>query len=344
MASEEGDVRVEGSVTTISWIPAQAGDGAAPAGFRLGIARSDATPPSELGPDIDATLDALGDRYRFANHLRAFAEFDADGEVSRYGEQGSGRLGHHAVTEGVELAIGSIPMPERRGEPVVGPGWVRFHQTWGGRTVSSMTRATRRPPFVRHYAPVAWTTLELTLHADGRVEGVLAGASPFPRHWVYDTDGHLDATSAMTDWKDWADSAIGAHTPWGDEDSPAFVTAVESALERELAEMLVRDTVRPVVRRLHAGEVLTRQGDPGTDLYIILDGVLMVSVDGADVVELGPGAVLGERAVLQGGRRAATVTAVSRANVMVVPAERVDRDRLVGLAAVHRRELPLRSR
>ena len=128
-------MRVEGSVTTISWIPAQAGDGAAPAGFRLGIARSDARPPSELGPDIDATLDALGDHYRFANHLRAFAEFDADGEVSRYGEQGSGRLGHHAVTEGAQLAIGSIPMPERRGEPVVGPGWVRFHQTWGGRTV-----------------------------------------------------------------------------------------------------------------------------------------------------------------------------------------------------------------
>jgi Cyclic nucleotide-binding domain len=235
-------------------------------------------------------------------------------------------------------------MPERRGEPVVGPGWVRFAQTWGGRTALNMAKATLRPPFVRFDAPVAWTTLELTLHADGRVDGRLAGASPFPRHWVYDADGRLDATSAITDWKGWAGSAIGVHTPWGEEDSPAFVTAVESALERELAEMLLRDTARPAVRRLRAGEVLTRQGDPGDELYIIVDGVLVVSVDGTEVVELGPGAVLGERAVLQGGLRTATLTAGTPAKVMIVPAERVDRDRLAGLAASHRRELPLRHR
>jgi hypothetical protein len=337
-------VRVEGSVTTISWVPAEAVERDARAGFRLGTSRADPTPPADLGPDIDATLDALVDRYRFANHLWGFAEFDDDGEARRYGEQGSGRLAHRPVREGVELAIGTIPMPARRGEPVVGPGWVRFQQTWGGRTASNMAKATLRPPFVRFNAPVAWTTLELTLHADGRVDGQLTGASPFPRHWVYDTDGHLNATSAITDWKGWAGSAIGVHTPWGDEDSPAFVTAVESALERELAEMLLRDTRRPAVRRLQAGEVLTRQGDPGDELYIIVDGVLVVSVDGDEVVELGPGTVLGERAVLEGGRRTGTLTARTRAKVMVVPAERVDRDRLAGLAVSHRRELPLRSR
>jgi CRP-like cAMP-binding protein len=60
-------------------------------------------------------------------------------------------------------------------------------------------------------------------------------------------------------------------------------------------------------------------------------------------VELGPGTVLGERAVLQGGRRTATLTTRTRAKVMVMPADRVDRDRLAGLALSHRRELPLRS-
>ena len=242
------------------------------------------------------------------------------------------------------MSIRTIPMPERRGEPVIGPGWVRFDQTWGGRTASNIAKATLRPPFVRFDAPVAWTTLELTLHVDGRVDGRLMGASPFPRHWVYDTDGRLDATSGITDWKAWTGTAIGNHTPWGEEDSPAFVTAAQSALERELAEMLLRDTARPAVRRLHTGEVLTRQGDPGDELYVILDGVLVVSVDGIDVVELGPGAVLGERAVLQHGRRTATLTAGTPAKVMVVPADRVDRERLAGLAASHRRELPLRHR
>jgi CRP-like cAMP-binding protein len=54
--------------------------------------------------------------------------------------------------------------------------------------------------------------------------------------------------------------------------------------------------------------------------------------------------VLGERAVLQGGRRTATLTAGTPAKVMAVPAERVDRGRLAGLAASHRRELPPRGR
>ena len=90
--------------------------------------------------------------------------------------------------------------------------------------------------------------------------------------------------------------------------------------------------------------MLTRQGDPGDELYIIVDGVLVVIVDGVEVVELGPGTVLGERAILQGGRRAATLTAATPAKVMVVPAEGIDRDRLAGLAASHRRDLPLRHR
>jgi hypothetical protein len=337
-------VRVEGSVTAISWVPADAVERDARARLRLGTSRPDEAPPADLGPDIDATLDAVADRYRFANHLWGFAEFDDDGEVRRYGEQGSGRLGQPTVGDGVEMAIGTIPMPERRGEPVIGPGWVRFDQTWGGRTAASIAKATRRPPFVRFEAPVAWTTLQLTLHVDGRVDGRLVGASAFPRHWVYDTDGRLDATSAITDWKGWSGTAVGNHTPWGEQDSPPFVTAAQSALERELAEMLVHGTARPAVRRLRSGEVLTRQGDPGDDLYIILDGMLVVSVDGVEVVELGPGAVLGERAILQGGRRTGTLTAGTPAKVMVVPADRVDHQRLAGLAASHRRELPRRDR
>jgi len=338
-------VRVEGSVTAISWIPAKAVD-QTKTGFRLGTTRADRAPPQELGTDVDATLDELsrGDRFRFANHLRAFAEFDDKGEVVRYGQGGSGRLGHTTRRDGLEIAVGAVALPERRGEPVVGPGWVRFDQTWGGRTAAAMARATRRPPFVRFQAPVAWTTLELILHADGQIVGRLAGASPFPRHWVYDADGRLDATTVTTDWKVWAESAVGTHTPWGEEDSPAFVTAVESSLERELAGILLRGTPRPAARRLRAGEVLTRQGDPGDELYLLVDGVLVVDVDGTEVVELGPGAVLGERAVLHGGRRTATLTAATRAKVLVVPADRVDRDRLEGLAGAHRRDLPLRSR
>ena len=40
----------------------------------------------------------------------------------------------------------------------------------GGRTGVPMPRKVRRPPFVQWSAPLAWTTLSLTVHADGRVE------------------------------------------------------------------------------------------------------------------------------------------------------------------------------
>ena len=48
--------------------------------------------------------------------------------------------------------------------------------------------------------------------------------------------------------------------------------------------------------------MLMRQGDPGEELFLLLDGILRVEVDGKAVADLGPGAVLGERPA--GGRPA----------------------------------------
>ena len=333
--------RIEGSVTTISWIPSEAVEGAFKAGFKLGVSHYDPAPPDDLGPDIDAALDGLvaTDRLRFANHLRAWAEFDDDGGVLAYGHLGGGKLGATNVHIGTDVCLGASAMPERRGEPETGPGWVRFTQTNGGRTGAPMPRPVRRPPFVQFKSPVAWTTLELTLHADGRVEGRLTGASPFPRHWVYDAAGTLTAKSANTDWKGWAGNAFGKHTPWGDEDSPAFVTAAETALDRDLSGLVMRGVNKPEVRKLRAGEVLTHQGDVGGELFLLLDGVLVVDVDGTERAEVGPGAVLGERAAIERGLRTSTLTARTACKVAVVPAEQIGTTRLAALAAEHRREL-----
>ena len=147
--------RIEGSVTTISWIPSEAVEGAYKAGFKLGVSHYDPAPPDELGPDIDATLDELvaTDRLRFANHLRAWAEFDDDGGVVAYGHLGGGKLGATNVRIGTDVCLGASAMPERRGEPETGPGWVRFTQTNGGRTGAPMPRPVRRPPFVQFKSP-----------------------------------------------------------------------------------------------------------------------------------------------------------------------------------------------
>lgn len=116
------------------------------------------------------------------------------------------------------------------------------------------------------------------------------------------------------------------------------MTRVETALERELSATIMRGRARPRPRRLAAGETLTEQGAPGGELYLLLDGVLRVEVDGEAVAEVGPGAILGERAVLEGGRRTATLRAVTACKVAVAAPDQVDRGALVEVARGHRRE------
>jgi hypothetical protein len=181
----------------------------------------------------------------------------------------------------------------------------------------------RRPPFVQLAAPTVWTTLALTIHADGRSDFQLVGASPFPRHWLYDHTGRLVAKSGLIDFRTWYRRSLGRHTPWGDQQSPVLVTAVESALERQLSAGIIGSHPRFV--RLHPGEDLVDQGEPGGRLFVLFDGVLLVLRDGRPVTEVGPGAILGEMALLEGGRRTATLRAVTACRVAVVPGDRVER-------------------
>ena len=67
----------------------------------------------------------------------------------------------------------------------------------------------------------------------------------------------------------------------------------------------MRGGEKPKVRKVKDGHVLVEQGQLGSELYLLLDGVLAVDVDGEALAELGPGAILGERAVFEGGRRTA---------------------------------------
>ena len=53
----------------------------------------------------------------------------------------------------------------------------------------------------------------------------MTGASKFPRHWLYNDTGELTHKSGLTDYSNWMAVSFGQHTPWGDEDSEALVTA-----------------------------------------------------------------------------------------------------------------------
>jgi CRP-like cAMP-binding protein len=114
-----------------------------------------------------------------------------------------------------------------------------------------------------------------------------------------------------------------------------LVTAVESALERQLSAGIIGSHPRFV--RLHPGEDLVDQGEPGGRLFVLFDGVLLVLRDGRPVTEVGPGAILGEMALLDGGRRTATLRAVTPCRVAVVPGDQVERAMLEQVAS-HRHE------
>jgi hypothetical protein len=183
----------------------------------------------------------------------------------------------------------------------------------------------------------AWTTLALTIRADGSSEHELVGASPCPRHWIYDREGELVQKAGTIDFKTWARESHGDRTPWGAEESEAFVTEAESALERQLSRELMSGA-SPKRRKLEPDETLVQQGEAGDELYLLLDGVLAVEVDGEEVAEIGPGAILGELAGVEGGKRTATLTARTRCRVGVVSADAIDRAALEKLAAGRPRE------
>ena len=84
--------------------------------------------------------------------------------------------------------------------------------------------------------------------------------------------------------------------------------------------------------------MLVTQGAEGDRLYLLIDGVVGVEVDGEQVAEMGPGTILGERALLEGGARTATLRALTPIRVAVVPAALVAEGELAALAEDRRRE------
>ena len=62
-------------------------------------------------------------------------------------------------------------------------------------------------------------------------------------------------------------------------------------------------------REVPAGTVLTEQGQPGDEFFLIVDGEVEVRIDDREVRRLGPGEYLGEIALIFGGKRTATAVA-----------------------------------
>ena len=76
------------------------------------------------------------------------------------------------------------------------------------------------------------------------------------------------------------------------------------------------------------GEVMVMEGGLPRELLVILSGRARVEkrIQGRDplvLAKLGPGELIGELAILTGGRRSATVVAEGKVTALVIPAQRV---------------------
>jgi len=330
-------MRIESSVTSISWIPSEAVEGLPKLPFTFGVAHYDDPPPDRV--DQIETMHRA-DLFREANELKAWVEVEGD-KIVDYGHAGRGRIGLTRLKLGPkEIAVPAVAMPTLQNTEV-GDRWVRFTQTAGGRTGMPAPRGVRGKPYFQINSAIAWTTLALTIHADGASESELAGASTFPRHWIYDSDGALVQKSGVIDFDKWYREAHEQNTPWGSEDSPAVVTAVETALERDLSLEIMRSEDKRSADRFSPGDLIVEQGETGVSsniVYLVLDGVLEVVVDGEVVGELGPGAIVGERAQLENGARTASLRAKTAGKVIGVPGEELNREALEQIAAGRSRD------
>jgi CRP/FNR family transcriptional regulator, cyclic AMP receptor protein len=91
-------------------------------------------------------------------------------------------------------------------------------------------------------------------------------------------------------------------------------------------------------------QMIFSRGDPGRDLYLVLEGRIRLSILSGDGRELsfahaGPGSVFGEIATLDGGERTAGATAISRVQAMALPQkalnEVIENNPKVAAAAIH---------
>ena len=193
-------MRLEATATSMSWIPSEIVTGALREGFEPGLTHYDPVPPDWLAPgEVDRMRDE--DLFRFANVLAAGPRWRTASSPPP-GTRGLGAADRRHPAAGrparcqVPRRTAAHRAARARG---AGRAEVRLVQTVGGRTGAPLPRPVPHRQLVQWSAPVVWTTVALTLRADGSSAVELIGASGFPRHWVYGTDGRLAAKSGVTD-------------------------------------------------------------------------------------------------------------------------------------------------
>lgn len=112
------------------------------------------------------------------------------------------------------------------------------------------------------------------------------------------------------------------------ESPPDVASQLRALRGAEFFDALPRDALEALaqvakIRTYSAGELVVRQGDTGTELFLVKRGevVVMLEREGAahhQLARLGPGRVFGEVALMTGERRTATIEALRETTLLVI--------------------------
>ena len=172
-------MKIESRVVAVSWIPSEAVKGTLKAPFELGIAHYDEPPPDVLGDleEWQRTPTCSGSPTTCGPGSRS----TTSGTVVGHGYAGGGVIGSTTMGLGSAAAtFQAVAYPDIQAR-------ARGRRRLGAvhadrRRPHRRARAPRvaKPPFVQYHAPTAWSTLSLTIHADGSSDWDLVGRQPVP--------------------------------------------------------------------------------------------------------------------------------------------------------------------
>jgi serine/threonine protein phosphatase PrpC len=168
----------------------------------------------------------------------------------------------------------------------------------------------------------------LVLASDG-LHGYLESPEELRGPLSLDGDASVKALISLANDRGGKDNITTIIVKLGEEGAVDAARARRLALKRDvLANMPLfsRLTERELLRVMQAvevrthkdGEVVIREGDKGDELFIVLDGKVVVSRGGQQLTHLGPGEHVGEMALIRSVPRSATVTAVGSAELIAI--------------------------
>ena len=274
-------MRIEQTFTSVSWIPSEAVTGRQQGHLRVsGFTHYDSPPPDVLvRPRADGRpTTASGSRTGCTpgSMSRTDRVVDAgyiDGSV----------MGATTVRLGKkDLArFAAVKFQELRAEPEMADdvGAVRADVRRPCRAAGAAACQPSAVHEVRGADGVDHHRADVARRRDARVRAASARARSRGTG-CYDNEGKLAAKAGLADFKEWWRHSFGKHTPWGDEDRPRSSPRSRPRSSVICRRCIMRAGEKRKIRKLKEGQVLVEQGQPGDELYLLLDGVLSVEVDG----------------------------------------------------------------